>query len=120
MITRVLFTIATLTVCAPLCANPISGKISNIILETEDSHFKMAGYVSLQLSGQTTGPKCTFLYLSPKDSAAISFAQQAFIHNIKVKVFYKEESQAPWGIGACAIKTIEARKHDIGEAADTP
>ena len=107
---RIISTLCLSVVCSSLWANPVTGTISSITIETEESHFKRAGYVSLQISGAHTGPKCTFLYLSPKDKSAIGFSQEAFVHNVEVKVFYKEDVQAPWGIGACPIETIVASK----------
>ena len=92
-------------VCCPVWANPISGKISSIRYETQLGHIDRAGYVSLQISGHITGPKGTFLFLSPEDKTAISLVQLAYANDFEIEVFY-DETKAPWGIGACPIRTI--------------
>lgn len=90
-------------------ANPVSGAITRIVFETEQSHFQRVGYVSIQIADQDTGRECAFLYLSPEDESAIAFVQEAFVQGLEIRVYY-EEKLAPWGLGACPIKTIEAIK----------
>jgi hypothetical protein len=90
-------------------ADSVSGKISTIRIEAQEGTFNRVGYVVIRIAGAKTQLGCGFLYLSPEDKSAISLVQNAFVHDLDVKVIYDKEN-APWGMGACPITTVWVTK----------
>jgi hypothetical protein len=93
--------------CSTSFGNPVSGKVTYLGVDTKKSHFKRAGFVQFRLTDQNLGSKCAFLHIAPEDSSAINFVTQAYIHSLTVKVYFNEDGVAPWGIGSCAVKSIQ-------------